>query len=219
VGKTLGSIVTSWNKGAERILGYTAEEAIGQPITILIPSDRQGEEEQILERLKRGESIEHFETVRVRKDGTEVDVSLTISPIKNAAGNIIGASKIIRDITGRKRAEEALRESEERFRFLSETIPSIVWTAAPDGTITYANQRWLTYCGLTLEQNARNWPELVLHPDDYERCVAQWSEHLKEGKEYEIEVRNRRHDGVYRWFVTRAVPLKNPDGQVTMWFG
>lgn len=119
----------------------------------------------------------------------------------------------------RRRAEEALRKSEERFRLMAEMIPSIVWTAAADGTITYANQHWLSYTGITPEQNAHGWPELVLHPDDRERCLAAWTEALRDGKEYEIEVRNRRHDGAYRWFITRAVPVRNGAGKVVSWFG
>jgi two-component system CheB/CheR fusion protein len=119
----------------------------------------------------------------------------------------------------RRRAEDASRESERRFRFLAESIPSVIWTAAADGTITYVNERWLEYTGLTPEQNARNWPELVLHPDDYQRCAERWTRALREGTEYEIEVRNRRRDGAYRWFVTRAVPLKDPAGRVLSWFG
>jgi PAS domain S-box-containing protein len=119
----------------------------------------------------------------------------------------------------RRRAEEALRKSEERFRYLAETIPSMVWTSSPDGNITYVNQRWLDYCGLTREQNRQHWAELVLHPDDRERCVQTWSEALREGREYEIEVRNRRHDGVYRWFITRAVPLRDASGHIVSWFG
>ncbi|HYV06050.1 MAG TPA: ATP-binding protein, partial [Blastocatellia bacterium] len=119
----------------------------------------------------------------------------------------------------RKRAEEALRDSEQRFRLMAETLPSVVWTAAPDGTITYANERWFEYCGLTPEQNARSWPELVLHADDYERCMEEWARALKEGSDYEIEVRHRRHDGVYRWFVTRATPLRDDSGSIIQWFG
>jgi PAS domain S-box-containing protein len=119
----------------------------------------------------------------------------------------------------RRRAEEALRESEERLRLLAETIPSIIWTAAPDGTVTYANESWFRYTGLTPEQNARDWPRYVLHPDDRERCFAQWTQALAEGTEYEIEVRNRRHDGEYRWFLTRAVPARDAEGRVTAWFG
>src|SRR3984885_915384 len=113
VGKDLNSIITSWNQGAERIFGYTAKEMIGTSILRLIPSDRQGEEEEILARLRRGERSEHFETVRVTKDGRQLDVSLTISPIKDASGQVVGASKIARDITNRKLAEAALREARQ----------------------------------------------------------------------------------------------------------
>jgi PAS domain S-box-containing protein len=111
ISKTLQGIVRSWNTGAERLFGYTAQEAIGQPITFLIPTERQDEEHEILARLARGERIEHFETVRVGKGGRQLDVSLTVSPIRDASGEIVGASKIARDITDRKRAEEVIRET------------------------------------------------------------------------------------------------------------
>jgi PAS domain S-box-containing protein len=112
ISKTLGGIITSWNAGAQRIFGYAVEEAVGRPITILIPADRQDEESLIIDRIRRGESVEHFETVRITKDARQIHVSLAISPIKNPAGLIIGASKIARDITERRRAEEALRQSQ-----------------------------------------------------------------------------------------------------------
>ncbi len=103
--KTLDAIITSWNKGAERMFGYTAEEAVGKPVTMLIPPDRQYEERTILERIGRGERIEHYETVRQCKDGSLIAISLTISPIKDVEGRIVGAAKIARDITERKQAE------------------------------------------------------------------------------------------------------------------
>ena len=114
IGKDLNGVITSWNKSAEHLFGYTAREAIGQPITMLMPPDRQHEEPEILARLKRGEGVDHLETVRVRKDGSPLELSLTISPIEDATGQVIGASQIARDITGRKRAEEALREADRR---------------------------------------------------------------------------------------------------------
>jgi PAS domain S-box-containing protein len=110
VSKTLDATITSWNKGAERLFGYTAQEAIGHPITLIIPPERLGEEPAILERLRRGERVEHFETVRVAKDGRRLDISLTISPVRDGGGRIVGASKVARDITARKRAEAAVRE-------------------------------------------------------------------------------------------------------------
>ena len=105
VGKNLEGIITSWNRGAERIFGYTPSEAIGKSITMLVPWDRREEEVRILTRIRRGERVDHFETVRQRKDGTLIEISLTISPIKDSSGTIVGASKIARDITERKRAE------------------------------------------------------------------------------------------------------------------
>ena len=105
ISKDLNSIITSWNRGAERLFGYTAQEAIGQPITMLMPPERFNEEPGILERIRRGESMENYETVRCRKDGTSLEISLTVSPIRDANGRITGASKIARDITERKHAE------------------------------------------------------------------------------------------------------------------
>jgi len=105
VSKDLDGVVTTWNRGAERIFGYTAAEMIGKPITILIPLDRHNEEVKILERIRRGEHVDHFETVRQRKDGSLVDISLTISPVKDMAGKVVGASKIARDISERKQAQ------------------------------------------------------------------------------------------------------------------
>ncbi len=116
VGKDLNSIVTSWNAGAERIFGYSASEMIGTSIMRLIPPDHQAEEEQILSHIRRGQRLDPIETVRVAKDGRLLDVSITVSPIKDSGGNVIGASKVGRDITERKRAEERLRRGEDRRR-------------------------------------------------------------------------------------------------------
>jgi PAS domain S-box-containing protein len=112
VSKSLNGVITSWNKGAERLFGYAAEEAVGQNITLIIPPERRDEERTIVEQLTRGERVDHFETVRMRKDGSLLDVSLTISPMKDASGRVVGASKLARDITERKRAEEALRQAQ-----------------------------------------------------------------------------------------------------------
>ena len=219
VSKTLDGVITSWNPAAERLFGYAAEEVIGRPIAMLAPPDRKNEMPAILKRIRRGEKIQHFETVRRRKDGSLIDISLAVSPIRDQRGRIVGASKIARDITGRRRAEQALLESEERFRNLANTVPDIVWTAAPDGSITFANDRWFHFCGLTPAAHARDWPEPVLHPDDRARCLEQWERALREGTPHEIEVRNRRYDGEYRWFLVRAVPVRDAGGKITAWFG
>jgi two-component system CheB/CheR fusion protein len=140
VGNDLDGIITSWNAGAERIFGYAAEEIIGKPITMLAPPDYQKEEEAIIERIRRGQRVEHFETVRQRKHGSLIDVSMTISPLKNSQGKIIGASKIARDITDRKRSEAQIvnlaHEAEHRTKNILATVQAAVRLShsnTPDG--------------------------------------------------------------------------------------
>jgi PAS domain S-box-containing protein len=126
VSKTLEGVITSWNAGAERLFGYTASEAVGQHISLIIPLDRRDEETVIIDRIKKGERIEHFDTVRVRKDQRLLDISLTISPVRDGSGEIVGASKIARDITQRKQMERALHESEGRYRTLADALETQV---------------------------------------------------------------------------------------------
>jgi len=130
IAKDLDGVINSWNAGAQRLFGYTADEAVGKPVTLLIPADRLGEEPEILRRIRAGERVEHFDTIRRRKDGSLVEISLTISPIRNAAGQIVGASKVARDITERRQAEERqhllLREMDHRIKNLFTVASSVV---------------------------------------------------------------------------------------------
>src|SRR6185295_1023458 len=126
VSKDLTGIITSWNAGAERLFGYTADEAIGQSVTMLIPPDRLTEEDLVLGKIRRGERVEHFDTVRWRKDGTLVDVSLTVSPIRDLQGTIVGASKIARNISDRKRIEAQLQDLQTRLLGLAAASASIL---------------------------------------------------------------------------------------------
>lgn len=134
VSKNLDGIITSWNIGAERIFGYAASEAVGRPITILIPPDRENEEPEILSRIRNGERIEHYETVRRRKDGALIDISLTVSPVRSADGRVIGASKIARDVTERRRARDQrellLREMDHRVKNLFSLASGVVSLSA-----------------------------------------------------------------------------------------
>jgi PAS domain S-box-containing protein len=136
VSKNLDGVITSWNRGAERVFGYAAEEVIGQPITIVIPQDRQDEERTILTRIRRGERIDHFETVRQRKHGSLIVVSLTVSPVKNAEGKIVGASKIARDMTEQKRNQEQIatlaQEAEHRSKNVLASVQATVMLSQSD---------------------------------------------------------------------------------------
>jgi PAS domain S-box-containing protein len=219
VSKDLGGMITSWNTGAEHLFGYTAAEVLGRPITILTVPDRMEEEAGILARLKRGERIDHFETIRRTKNGRLVDISLTVSPVKDASGTVVGASSICRDITGRKRAEAALLASEERFRQLADSLPQIVWTARVDGRLDYCNERWYEFTGFERGTTGDVSWEPILHPDDMERSHEAWNKASASGEPYEIEYRFwDRWQHRWRWFMARAVPVRDAEANLK-WFG
>jgi PAS domain S-box-containing protein len=203
VSKNLDGIITSWNKGAERIFGYTAEEAIGQHITLIIPSDRRDEERDILARLKRGERVDHFETVRVRKDRTLLDISLTISPVKDAAGCVVGASKVARDITERRQVEQALAE---RALLLDLSNDAILVRDGAD-RITYWNKSASELYGYTREEALGRVSHELLHtefPEPPDRITEQ----LHSDSRWTGELIHRRKNGneivvMSRWVLNR----------------
>jgi len=212
ISKNLDGIITSWNKSAERIFGYTPEEAIGQHITLIIPAERHTEESDILARLRRGERVDHFHTIRRRKDGSLLEVSLTISPVRDLAGRVIGASKVARDISEQKQVERALRESEQRFRMITDASPIMVWLSGTDKLCYYFNKGWLDFVGRTLEQESGNgWAENV-HPEDFDRCLQIYVSNFDARRPFEMEYRMRHHTGQYRWILDRGVPRYAPDG-------
>lgn len=220
ISKDLNGIITSWNSSAERLFGYTAAEVIGKSITIIIPADRLEEEPRILARLRRGERVDHFETIRQRKDGSLLDISLTISPVKDDHGSIIGVSKIARDITERKRAQSALLASEARFRQLADAMPHIVWTARPDGYIDYYNERWYEFTGFSRDTFGDvSWLP-VLHLDDVRSCRETWYSVVGSGKifnnEYRLWDKRQRR---WHWFLGRALPVRDGNGNIVKWFG
>jgi len=147
ISKDFKGTITSWNQGAERLFGYTADEIVGQSVRVLIPPDRQYEEADILARLSRGERVEHYETVRRKKNGQLFDISLTVSPIRDAEGRLLGASKIARDITEQKRAQRALHESQEYWRVTLESIGDAVVATDRNSLVTFANSVALRLLG------------------------------------------------------------------------
>ena len=136
VSKDLTGMITSWNRGAEQLFGYPESEAVGQPITMLIPPDRLGEEDYVLSRIRAGQRVDPFDTVRWRKDGTLIDVSVTVSPIRDAGGTIVGASKIARDISGRKRIEAQLQDLQRRLMALAAASASVLDSPDTDAVLT-----------------------------------------------------------------------------------
>ena len=142
ISKSLDGLITGWNAGAERMFGYSAQEAVGQPMLMLIPPERADEEPGILARMRRGERIDHFETRRVRKDGVAIDVAVTLSPIKDAAGEVIGISKIARDITEHKRMEEAIHASEVLNRAVLNSVMANIAVVDKHGIIIAVNEGW-----------------------------------------------------------------------------
>jgi len=139
IGKSLTGIITSWNRGAEKIFGYAAAEVIGQPLLMLIPTDRQHEEAEVLEKIRRGQAVEHYETVRIRKDGRQITISATISPLKDGLGKVVGASKIARDITEQKRAEAALVALQSHQERTLSALGEGLQVIDRKGIITYEN--------------------------------------------------------------------------------
>jgi PAS domain S-box-containing protein len=180
ISKTLEGVITSWNEGAQRIYGYSAEEAIGRPISMLVPPEHPDEVPGLLEKIRRGEKVEHYKTVRVTKDGRRLDISLTVSPIKDAEGNVVGGSAIARDITEREEAERRLREAETLYRTLVEQIPAITYIQEPlesnnPKAVTYMSPQYETILGYPAESEVideEHWLR-TLHPEDRERVLAE----------------------------------------------
>lgn len=215
----LEGAIIAWNHGAEKLSGYSAAEALGKPIGILAPAERSGEDYEILERVARGESFEHYETVRLRKDGTRIDVSVTISPIRDPTGRIVGVSRIARDITERKRAEAALQDSEQRFHALANGIPQLAWIANGDGFILWYNRRWYEYTGTTFDE-MQGWGWQRLHDPEFLPLVMErWTSAIARGVGFDMEFPLRSATGEFRTFLTRVLPMKDAAGAVVRWFG
>jgi PAS domain S-box-containing protein len=202
ISKDLEGVIVSWNRGAQRIFGFTEAEAVGQPITIIIPPELQEEENKILQRLRAGESIEQYETLRVTKEGKKVDVSLMICPLKDSTGRIIGASKIARDITERKQTQDNLRESEERLRLAVETgrMYAFEWDPATD-LIERSGEcsDIFSWIDDSAHDTGRQFAARV-HPDDRERYVATTETGLTAASPtYQTSYRVLRPDGSVTW--------------------
>jgi PAS domain S-box-containing protein len=217
VSKDLTGIIISWNKAAESLFGYAAEEVIGKSITTLIPEELRDEEPKILERIRRGESLDHYETIRQRKDGSRLSVSLSVSPIKDAHGTIVGASKIARDITARKEAEHERDRIEGELRELSEKLEQEVerrtlerdriWNVSEDllgvsnfdGYFLSMNPAWSRLLGWTEDEIKAMHVSALRHPDDTAHSEAGRQQLAQGVPTVRMENRFRHKDGSWRW--------------------
>ncbi len=206
ISKDLNGVITSWNRGAERIFGYQASEMIGQPVSKLTPDDRIDEMPKILDRIRRGERVDHYETVRRAKSGRLLNISLTVSPVHDGNGRIIGASKVARDITEQRLASEALRQSETRLNLALEAGGMGAWEwDIGAGRVTWSPQLEAIHglpagtFGGTFEDYQRD-----MHPEDRDRVLIAIREALEKREDYRVEYRIILPDGKIAWLEARG---------------
>jgi PAS domain S-box-containing protein len=218
-------IIRSYNKRAVELWGrepklgdtaqrYCASLRLYSPEGKLVPH----EESKMAEALRTGVPAHDLEVVIERPDGSCITALVNIAPLRNGKGELVGAMNCFQDITERKRAEEAVKQAEDRIRLIIETIPTMAWSLRPDGVLDFLNQRWLDYTGLSLEEAIEE-PTRTVHPEDLPRAMEKWEAAKATSEAYEDEMRLRRADGEYRWFLIRIVPLRNDQGNVVKWYG
>jgi PAS domain S-box-containing protein len=200
------------------MLGYTPEEMVGRHVREFLAHDEMEDEERRSENRRRG-LAESYERQLRRKDGSTVWTLISTTPMRSADDAAGGSFSMVTDITDRKQSEQALRESEARLRALAEALPQIVWTADADGNVEWYNHRWYDYTGLPVERGIGWGWDQVTHRDDLEQTVTLWREACRQGELFQNDVRVRRRDGQYRWFLVRAWPLRDEAGKVVRWFG
>jgi PAS domain S-box-containing protein len=220
ISKTLDGIITSWNFGAQRIFGYTAEEVIGKPVTILIPADHADEEPTILARLRAGDRIEHYETVRVRKDGTLIDISLTVSPIRGPDGQIVGASKIARDITEQKQARKALDEALARLKLALDAARLGDWSWDAQTDILNMSETAADIFGIPPGPRM-SWDAMseLLHKEDRQMARVAVDEALAKHTDYDVEYRVTRNGNSEVWVSSKGRGIYADNGTIVGMLG
>ncbi|MGE5464872.1 MAG: PAS domain S-box protein [Syntrophothermus sp.] len=211
--------LTAWNAAAESIYGWKAEEVLGKPGLEILQTEWQQEKAEEMRRKIAETGSWRGEATQLRKDGTRIPVEVSSMVLRDDQGQVTGYVSVNRDITERRIAEQALRESEKRFRSLADSMPQLVWTALPDGSVDYYNQRHEEYQSIR-QKGGEDWDWApVLHPDDSQATVDAWLHSVETGEIYQIEHRVRMKDGSYRWHLSRGVPMRDEKGRVLRWFG
>lgn len=220
VSTNLDRLITSWNLGAERLYGHKAIEVIGKSISILIPPEKIEENESPIRKLEFGQRVESFETIHLHQNGGVIHVSLTLSPIFDDNGHIIGISRIARDITARVLAEQALRNSEERYRSLISVLSAVVWTADPSGLFILPQSSWTAYTGQTWQDHKGSGWMKAFHPEDQPRFQDAWTESLNQKSIFRFDGRIWcEKAGQFHHFSMNAVPLFSSSGSIRQWVG
>ncbi len=223
--------ITNMNTVAEALTGWSHSEVIGQPLEqvfrIVNEHSRETVENPVKRALSEGIVVglaNH--TIMIAKDGSERPIDDSAAPIRTQAGNILGCVLVFRDVTERQQQENQLRDeqkrlqaSEQRFRQIADTMPQMVWVTRPDGYHEYYNRRWYDYIGCKPEECLGFGWNAPLHPADKDLAIDRWNYSLRTGEPYEIEYRFRSKAGDYRWFLGRALPVRDESGQITQWFG
>ncbi|HKE06117.1 MAG TPA: PAS domain S-box protein [Blastocatellia bacterium] len=215
-------VITTWNEGCKNVLGYDRDEFVGQHITIVFPPEAvtsgSADKEMEVAAEKGSASDDRW---LMRKSGERFWASGITTGVRNEDGNLVGFTKVLRDLTERKQFEERLHQSQMFFRLLAESLPlpQLVWTCRGDGECDYLSPQWVSYTGVPeSEQLGYGWLD-QLHPDEREQTFAAWKRTINENEVFDVEYRIRRADGAYRWFKTRALPLRSVEGEILKWFG
>jgi len=213
ISKTLDGVITSWNASAERLFGYTTDEAIGQPMTLIIPLERRDEENEILRRIRAGQRVEHFETIRVAKSGREVHVSLTISPVHDRQGRVIGASNVSRDISDRKRAVEESQSAQQLLRLIVDNAPALISYIDRDYRYQLNNRAYETWFGEAYQNIAGKLVSEVVGAAAFEKLKPHMDAALAgQMVSYDDQI-PYRHAGT-RWINANYIPDVAKDGKV-----
>ena len=219
ISTTVDGVVTLWNPAAERMFGYTAAEIINRPIFTIIPPALVDKERALISRLAENGRMVRNESIRVGKGGRQLDVAVTLSPVRDPAGTILEILSIVHDVTQEKRVDLLRRESQERFRVMADSTPVMIKSAGVDGELDFVNKAFLEFTGRRMDETLGiGWAEDI-YPEDLQGCFEFRITAFCERRLFQHEYRLRRHDGEYRWIVDTDVPRFDADGKFIGYVG
>lgn len=213
ISTTKEGVVLTWNHGAESLFGFSAQQAIGRDVSIFTPADRMPAMAGCIERVAQGHTLKDYEGTCKNRDGRRIHVNVTGFPIRNADGQIVAATAILRDATARDEADQRIRESEERFRTMADGCPAMMWVTGVEGDLEFINRAYREYFGTTCEEmQMRRW-QLQVHPEDAEQYIAAFDRAVSKHAQFKADARTRRADGEWRLTGSFAMPRLSPSGE------